>query len=310
MISPLPGSLILGGLLIILVLLRDWPRLLCGVALAGCALPFFISTSAPLVRSVMAVFTTISLIKALQFAAGHVRPQGRVDFMLYMLTLGPLVRWETPLRPDPRGALRTFGTAALQLGLASLLVLAVMQLDSSNPVQLVTSQIGLYLVVAGLCNLNAVKLSLRGLDRDDVFDNPLASRSPAEFWGRRWNTYVRDLLHRYVFLPVGGRRHPLRGILTVFAVSGIYHELVFDLGTLKFNGGMLGFFMLQGGLVAGTTQSRSVRRFVREAPVLAWCLTTILMLGTGILFVRGMAAVDPSDAWYRVFPPAAITLEK
>ena len=67
MISPLPGSLILGALLIILVLLRDWPRFLCGVALAGCALPLFITTSAPLVRSVVAVFTTVSLIKALHF---------------------------------------------------------------------------------------------------------------------------------------------------------------------------------------------------------------------------------------------------
>jgi len=68
-----------------------------------------------------------------------------------------------------------------------------------------------------------------------------------------------------------------------FAVSGAFHEALFDLATMKFNGGMMAFFMVQGGLVAVTTRSRFFRRLVREAPALAWFVTLVLMLVTGIL---------------------------
>jgi hypothetical protein len=304
MLPLIPGLFALVGLLVVLTLLRDWPRLLCFVAMAGCALPFFLPTSEPLWRSVALVLTHFALIKALQFAAGHVQPRGRIDFFLFMLNPVPVVRWATPRRPDLRRAAFALLTGLGQLGLVWGLMLLVTQLDARNPVQLFTTQIGLYLVVAGICNLSLVKFSLRGLDHDDVFNNPFASLTPGEFWGRRWNTMVSDLLHRYVFLPAGGRRHPVRGMLAAFAVSGAYHELIFDLGTLKFNGGMLAFFMVQGGLVAVTSGSRGFRRLVREVPVLAWLVTTILMLATGILFVYGMDGVDPSNAWRRVFPPA------
>jgi hypothetical protein len=302
--SIVPCLLLLAALPLVLALLRDWPRLLCGVALAGCALPFFLPTSAPLLRSVAALGTGMLLIKALQFASGQMRPRGGIDFLLFIFTLAAIVRWESPRRPDLRRAALGLGTGLFQLVLVWLLMIAVPRLDARNPVQLFTSQLGLYLTVAGLCNLSLVKLSLRGLDHDEVFNNPFGSLTPGEFWGRRWNSYISDLLHRYVFLPVGGRRHPLRGMLAAFAVSGVGHELLFDVGTLKFNGGMLAFFFLQGGLVAVTSRSRFFRRLVREVPVLAWLLTTILMLATGILFVRGMDGVDPSNTWRRVFGPS------
>jgi hypothetical protein len=286
-----------------LVLLRNWPRLLCSVALAGCAIPFLLPTSEPLLRSVAVIFTCGLLIRALQFKAGDVRPQGRIDFLFFFITFIAVVRWATPRRPDLRRAALTLLTGLFQLGFVWLLVIVVPRLDARNPVQLFTTQLGLYLVVAGLCNLSSVKLSLRGLDHDDGFNNPFGSLTPSEFWGRRWNTMVSDLLHRYVFLPVGGRRYPLRGMLAAFAVSGVFHELIADVGTMQFNGGMLGYFALQGGLVAMTSRSRFYRRLARDAPVLAWFLTTVLMLGTGILFVYAMDGVDPSNAWRRVFSP-------
>lgn len=303
MISLVPGLLALTALPLGLVLLRDRPRILCGVALAGCAVPFLLPVSAPLWRAIALVFTSFFLIKVLQLSAGHVRPRGKRDFLLFMFTYFHVVRWESPRRPDPRRAARALCTGLFQFGLAWLLKIGVQQLDSRNPVQLFTTQAGLYLVVAGLCNVSAVKLSLRGLDYDDAFHSPFASLSPGEFWGRRWNSVVSHLLHRYVFLPVGGRRHPLRGMWVAFAVSGAFHELVMDVGTLKFNGGMLAYFLLQGGLVAATSRSRFFRRIVREAPKLAWFLTLVLMLVTGILFVYGLDGVDPSNAWRRVFPP-------
>lgn len=302
MIPLVPGLLTLAALPVILVLLRDRPRLLRGVALAGCALPFFMSTAEPLLRGGAAVFTCLFLFKALQFAAGHVRPRGLIDFLLFIFTFA-IVRWETPRRPDLRRAAQSLLRGLFQIGLAWLVMIAVLRLDVRNPVQLFTTQLGLYLVAAGVFNLLLVLLSLRGLDHDDLFNNPFGSLTPGEFWGRRWNTWINHLLHRYVFLPAGGRRHPMRGMLAAFAVSGAWHEVIVDVATRKFNGGMLVYFLLQGGLVAVTSQSRLYRRLAREVPVLAWFLTTILMLATGILFVRGMDGVDPSYAWHRVFPP-------
>lgn len=302
--SPLSTSLCaLVVLPVMLVLLRNWPRLLCLVALAGCALPFFLPRSEPLLRSFAMAFTCFLLVKGLQFMAGHSRPRGSFDFLLFIVTFAT-VRWETPRRPDPVRAARRLVTGLFLLGLAWLVRDLVLRLDEHNPVQLFTSQLGLYLVVAGVCNLTVVKLSLRGLDHDDVFHNPFGSRTPAEFWGRRWNSYVGHLLHRYVFLPTGGRRHPVRGLLAAFGASAVLHEVIFDIGTLKFNGGMLGYFMVQGGLVAITSRSRFYRRLAREIPVLAWILTMVVMLLTGVLFVRGMDGVDPSNGWRRVFGPA------
>jgi hypothetical protein len=211
MIPLSPGLCALVALPVMLVLLRNWPRLLCAVALAGCAIPFFLAESGPLFRSFSAALVCFLLIKALQFAAVHVRPRGNLDFLLFIVTFAS-VRWETPHRPDPRGAARRLLTGLGLLGLAWLVRDVVLRLEVRNPVQLFPSQLGLYLVVAGACNLGAVKLSLRGLDYDDVFHNPFGSLTPAEFWGRRWNSYVGHLLHRYVFLPVGGRRRPGRGM--------------------------------------------------------------------------------------------------
>jgi hypothetical protein len=297
-----PGLLALTALPLALVLLRNRPRSLCLVALAGCVLPFFLPASEPLLRGAALVFTCLFLFKALQSAAGHVRPSGLVDFVLFICTFA-VVRWETPRRPDRRRAALSLLRGLAQIGLAWLIMSAVIRLDMHNPVQLFTTQLGFYLVAAGVFNLLLVLLSLRGLDHDDLFNNPFCSLTPVEFWGRRWNTWINDLLHRYVFLPAGGRRHPLRGLLAAFAVSGAWHEVLADVATLKFNGAMLGYFLLQGGLVAITSRSQPYRRLAREIPVLAWALTTVLMLATGILFIRGMDGVDPSYAWHRVFPP-------
>lgn len=167
------------------------------------------------------------------------------------------------------------------------------------PVQLITTQVGIYLALAGACNLAVVTLALRGLDFDDPFDNPLVVRSPREFWGRRWNTWVNHMLYRYVFVPSGGWRRPVRGTLAAFAVSGALHEGFVVVGTREFTGWMGGFFLAQGVLVAATSQSRWFRRLVRHAPALTWVFTLVAALTTGVMLVRGADGIDPSEAWRR-----------
>src|SRR6185503_6456938 len=130
----------------------------------------------------------------------------------------------------------SLATGLIQLGLTAVLVLVMMGLDLRNPVELITTQLGLYTTLAGVANIGVMSLSLRGLDYDDPFDNPLASRTPSEFWGRRWNTWVNHMLYRYVFMPSGGRRHPVRGTLAAFTVSGVFHEALVVASTTTFTG--------------------------------------------------------------------------
>ncbi len=298
MLPLIPGVLLLAATPVILGLSRDHSRLMRVGAFSACALPFLLPNDEPFFRAAAALLTWFFLVKTLQYTAGHEKPRGFVD-VLQFLTIPAVVRWEVPRRKDPRRARQTLLRGLVQLGLALLLVLAVLQLDRTHLVQLITTQVGIYLSLAGALNLAVVTLALRGLDYDDPFDNPLAARTPGEFWGRRWNTWVNHMLYLYVFVPLGGRRRPVRGTLAAFAISGALHEGFVVVGTRDFTGWMGGFFLVQGVLVVATSQSRSFRRLARRAPVLSWAFTLLAMLTTGVMLVRGADGIDPSDAWHR-----------
>jgi len=158
--------------------------------------------------------------------------------------------------------------------------------------------VGIYLALAGVFNLLVVPLSLRGLAHEDPFDRPYRARTPGEFWGRRWNTWVNHMLYRYAFAPAGGKLHPARAVFAAFAVSAILHEAIVFAGTLRFSGWMSAFFLAQGVLVILTSHAQ-VRAFAKCWPRLSWALTLLVMLASGVLFVRGAEGIDPSQAWNR-----------
>lgn len=298
MIELRPGLFAVFAVPLILVLLRERKIAMRGVAIAACSLPFLLPPTAPFARGAAALLTWLFLVKTLQYTAGHERPVGLTDLLQFLL-IPVVVRWDSPRRTDGRRAARTLLTALMQLGLAFLIMLAVLQIDSHHPVQLITTQFGIYLTLAGTCNLAALSLCVRGVDYDDPFDNPLMARTPREFWGRRWNTWVNHMLYRYVFIPSGGWRRPARGTLAAFAVSAALHEGFTDVGTRSFSGWMGAFFLVQGLLVIATSKSRWFRRMARQQPAIARALTLILMIATGVMLVRGADGIDPSDAWAR-----------
>ena len=179
-----PGVLLLATIPVILSLSRDRTRRMRVVALSACALPFLLPVNEPFFRAAATLLTWLFLVKTMQYTAGHEKPSGFVD-LLQFLTIPAVVRWEVPRRKDPRRVWQTLLRGLVQLGLALFLMLAVLQLDRTHLVQLITTQVGIYLSLAGACNLAVVTLAVRGLDYDDPFDNPLVARTPGEFWGRR-----------------------------------------------------------------------------------------------------------------------------
>ena len=78
---------------------------------------------------------------------------------------------------------------------------------------------------------------------------PLLSKNLPEFWGKRWNTWVSDW-----FREVIGRRTthcPKTGLFFVFFLSGLAHEVMFNLpyqlisGNQPVYGTMLAYYLIQ-----------------------------------------------------------------
>lgn len=147
----------------------------------------------------------------------------------------------------------TLGSLCLVRALAKrlsweALALFAAQLDAL-PWLLKSSLVMLYFVlnltafhdlVVGLCYMS-------GLGVDEIFDRPLLSRSPRDFWSRRWNKFISRFALKYVALKVRHRISPFYVLLLVFGCSGLFHEY-FAWGVGGFSrapGAMSLFFLIQ-----------------------------------------------------------------
>ncbi|CAI9088308.1 OLC1v1022608C1 [Oldenlandia corymbosa var. corymbosa] len=76
--------------------------------------------------------------------------------------------------------------------------------------------------------------ALVGLELEPPSDEPYLSSSLQEFWGKRWNLTVTNILRETVYKPVrsasaallGKELAPLPAVLASFVVSGLMHELL------------------------------------------------------------------------------------
>lgn len=142
---------------------------------------------------------------------------------------------------------------------------------------------------------------LAGYDTTPPMRFAFLSRTVAEFWCR-YNNRVHVWFDVNVFRPLGGRRAPLRGILLVFLVSGIHHELGFAIATSRIDGYQFTFFLLQ---VPAVACSRMLQRYSRRSGIigraLVYGLTVIWLYFTSMFFFHGVNRVFPffyvSDPW-------------
>jgi hypothetical protein len=79
---------------------------------------------------------------------------------------------------------------------------------------------------------------------------PFTSCSIREFWSRRWNVFIKQLLQRtsFIVLPrwLGMSQtmsNTVRGLMS-FVLSGIFHELLFTMSTDQWSGKNMIFFLL------------------------------------------------------------------
>jgi hypothetical protein len=131
---------------------------------------------------------------------------------------------------------------------------------------------------------------LLGYDTARPMRNFYLSLTPAEFWAR-YNTRVHSWLEANVYRPCGGR---IRGILAVFFVSAVLHELMFDITTSHPDGYQFTFFMLQApAVIASPWLKRHADRLGIIGHATVRVLTIVWFYATSIFFFRGVERIFP-----------------
>lgn len=129
----------------------------------------------------------------------------------------------------------------------------------------------------GATRLLAGSWQALGRDVPPLFSRPLASRSLADFWGRRWNLSVHTVLLETLWKPVRRKLGPAGATDAVFIASGLLHEYLVSYPARGGYGGPLLYFVLQSvGLRLERT--RRVRALLRRSPAAgrAWTLAFVL----------------------------------
>lgn len=145
-----------------------------------------------------------------------------------------------------------------------------------------------YAAAVSLMNLGAVCWRLSGGKAIDPMRSPWLAPTPAEFW-RRWNLPAQSFFEEYGYRLFGGPRHPVRGIIAAFILSGIVHEQVFGVAAGKVQGVQLLFFLIEGAATIATARLRPAG--VLLLPAVA--MTIAFHLLTSVLFFQSVNAVVP-----------------
>merc|ERR1712165_192462 len=73
--------------------------------------------------------------------------------------------------------------------------------------------------------MTALGNKAQGYSTKAIFLNPLfASRTPTEFWTKRWNVMIHQTLKYGTFLPAKFSFNPYISILLTYFVSGLFHD--------------------------------------------------------------------------------------
>jgi hypothetical protein len=159
----------------------------------------------------------------------------------------------------------------------------------NHAVMLPTFVLAIESLSRALCGLER----LAGFDTTPIVRNAYRSRTVSEFW-RRYNDRVHDWFYRNVFQAIGGRRAPVRSVLLVFLVSGIFHEVAFALATSRLTGYQLAFFAIQGpAALASGRLERLARRGGLAGKVTAHGATLLFVAVTSVLFFDGVSRIFP-----------------
>jgi MBOAT, membrane-bound O-acyltransferase family len=179
--------------------------------------------------------------------------------------------------------------AVLAVRALSRIALVRSSFPLDHAVMLLTFALAIESLSRAVCGLER----LAGFDTTPMIRNAYLSRTVSEFW-RRYNDRIHDWLYRNVFQAIGGRRAPVRSVLLVFLVSGLFHEVAFALATSRLTGYQFAFFTIQGpaALVSGRLE-RLARRGGIAGKITAHGATILFVAVTSVLFFDGVSRIFP-----------------
>jgi hypothetical protein len=280
---------------------RGWlsapAALLLGVPLL--ALPFLLPEHAHLGRAVLTGYAVSLAMKLRLLVVGQADPE-------MLATLPRLLAWLVTPQASwwPRSheelvatrrtaagrLLRSFAQAVLMLVVVAAKVQLAVRFDVrfdpgryGPPLLTAVEMLQFFLLLAALADGAAALAALAGIRTEAVFLEPIAARSPGDFWARRWNLVVHRFARQQIFLPVARRLGPLTAVALTFGASGIMHEYVVlaSVGLSGYQPGlMLAFFALQALAVVLTSgldragRRRPMPHVVAAALHLGWLLAT------------------------------------
>ncbi|KAK9950230.1 hypothetical protein M0R45_005731 [Rubus argutus] len=133
--------------------------------------------------------------------------------------------------------------------------------------------------------------TILGFELEPQFNEPYLSTSLQDFWGRRWNLMVTNILRPTVYDPMrrvstpilGHRWSKLPAVMSTFAVSGFMHEAIYYYFTrVQPTWEVTWFFVLQGVcLVIEVEVKKAVTGRWRLHPVVSGALTLVFLAVTG-----------------------------
>ena len=276
---------------------RGWVGRLALVAAYGLILvsPWLVPARNRLPRAAAAVNAVVVCVKL--FDVRHdvrrgVRP-GWGGFVAFLSN--PFVHVRRCLgaepRPTVRGDLLSAAGRALGLGAGVVLLRARFRVDWGGVPFLaehVCKVAAFFLAVFSGLALAAATWRLLGGEARDFMDNPIAARTPAEFW-RRYNRNMHQFFLKDVLASAGGLRHPARATLIVFGLSALIHEYLFSIAIGRVQGYQTAFFLLQGLAVAATARVKAT-----GWAAVPWVAATLgFNLASGVLFFASVDGLVP-----------------
>ena len=132
---------------------------------------------------------------------------------------------------------------------------------------------------------------LAGFDTVPIIRRAYLSQTVGEFWCR-YNTRVHRWLQYNVFVPCGGLKSPVRGVMLAFLISAVFHELMFGIATSRFDGYQFAFFMLQAPAVLISQKIERLRsKYGAVSSVINRVLTIAWFGVSSMLFFHGVDRV-------------------
>ena len=234
-------------------------------------------------------------IKVADLHAGRVDPATLQSWWRFVVwfVIPPRTRW-----PDDAQARKQVRRMVLRrwarLGCKAVLLLALLRLNARHvwpwPLGIWAAAFQVYFIISGFSDLVTGTAMLVGFDTQEVFAAPFLARSPADFWGCRWNLFVSDFFRRHIFRPLAKGGHTFAAAFAVFLLSGLAHEYFVFVCVSRdqfWPGLMTAFFLIQGLAVIAAAWLRSHLRPIFFVPTPLKIASHFLWLAATVwLFIK------------------------